>query len=118
MFSSQNKINHLVLKDLLDPIKELYEDVRRKALMRLEYEGLHKSEAITMSGARFFNNPAGFAMNRYAYYVCFKCKKVRSSFQFFEGFTSVVLMLTNLQWNIKGKALENDGSSQKEINWV
>ncbi|XP_009302830.2 E3 ubiquitin-protein ligase MYCBP2 isoform X10 [Danio rerio] len=71
----KNKINHLVLKDLLDPIKELYEDVRRKALMRLEYEGLHKSEAITMSGARFFNNPAGFAMNRYAYYVCFKCKK-------------------------------------------
>lgn len=78
-FSFKNKINHSVLKDLLDPIKELYEDVRRKALMRLEYEGLHKSEAITMSGARFHNNPAGFAMNRYAYYVCFKCKKVRSS---------------------------------------
>lgn len=78
-FFLKNKINHSVLKDLLDPIKELYEDVRRKALMRLEYEGLHKSEAITMSGARFYNNPAGFAMNRYAYYVCFKCKKVRSS---------------------------------------
>ncbi|XP_065149141.1 E3 ubiquitin-protein ligase MYCBP2 isoform X17 [Paramisgurnus dabryanus] len=71
----KNKINHSVLKDLLDPIRELYEDVRRKALMRLEYEGLHKSEAITMSGARFYNDPAGFAMNRYAYYVCFKCKK-------------------------------------------
>uniref|UniRef100_A0A8C2AP46 E3 ubiquitin-protein ligase MYCBP2 n=1 Tax=Cyprinus carpio TaxID=7962 RepID=A0A8C2AP46_CYPCA len=71
----KNKINHSVLKDLLDPIKELYEDVRRKALMRLEYEGLHKSEAITTSGARFYNNPAGFAMNRYAYYVCYKCKK-------------------------------------------
>uniref|UniRef100_A0A8C2BF53 RCR-type E3 ubiquitin transferase n=1 Tax=Cyprinus carpio TaxID=7962 RepID=A0A8C2BF53_CYPCA len=71
----KNKINHSVLKDLLDPIKELYEDVRRKALMRVEYEGLHKSEAITTSGARFYNNPAGFAMNRYAYYVCFKCKK-------------------------------------------
>ncbi|MEQ2202335.1 E3 ubiquitin-protein ligase mycbp2 [Xenoophorus captivus] len=72
----QNKINHSVIKDLLDPIKELYEDVRRKALMRLEYEGLHKSEAITTPGARFHNDPAGFAMNRYAYYVCYKCKKV------------------------------------------
>lgn len=72
----QNKINHSVIKDLLDPIKELYEDVRRKALMRLEYEGLHKSEAITTPGARFYNDPAGFAMNRYAYYVCYKCKKV------------------------------------------
>ncbi|XP_066542914.1 E3 ubiquitin-protein ligase MYCBP2 isoform X1 [Hoplias malabaricus] len=71
----KNKINHSVIKDLLDPIKELYEDVRRKALMRLEYEGLHKSEAITTPGARFYNDPAGFAMNRYAYYVCYKCKK-------------------------------------------
>ncbi|XP_028848286.1 E3 ubiquitin-protein ligase MYCBP2 isoform X12 [Denticeps clupeoides] len=71
----KNKINHSVIKDLLDPIKELYEDVRRKALMRLEYEGLHKSEAITTPGARFCNDPAGFAMNRYAYYVCYKCKK-------------------------------------------
>nr|XP_034971959.1 E3 ubiquitin-protein ligase MYCBP2 isoform X13 [Zootoca vivipara] len=71
----KNKINHTVLKDLLDPIKELYEDVKRKALMRLEYEGLHKSEAITTPGVRFYNDPAGFAMNRYAYYVCYKCKK-------------------------------------------
>lgn len=72
----QNKINHTVLRDLLDPIKELYEDVKRKALMRLEYEGLHKSEAITTPGVRFYNDPAGYAMNRYAYYVCYKCKKV------------------------------------------
>ncbi|XP_031417201.1 E3 ubiquitin-protein ligase MYCBP2 isoform X1 [Clupea harengus] len=71
----KNKINHSVIKDLLDPIKELYEDVRRKALMRLEYEGLHKSEAITTPGARFYDDPASFAMNRYAYYVCYKCKK-------------------------------------------
>ncbi|XP_025027422.1 E3 ubiquitin-protein ligase MYCBP2 isoform X3 [Python bivittatus] len=71
----KNKINHVVLKELLDPIKELYEDVKRKALMRLEYEGLHKSEAITTPGVRFHNDPAGFAMNRYAYYVCYKCKK-------------------------------------------
>lgn len=76
IFLFQNKINHTVLKDLLDPIKELYEDVRRKALMRLEYEGLHKSEAITTPGVRFYNDPAGYAMNRYAYYVCYKCKKV------------------------------------------
>ncbi|XP_077339219.1 E3 ubiquitin-protein ligase MYCBP2 isoform X16 [Lithobates pipiens] len=71
----KNKINHTVLKDLMDPIKELYEDVRRKALMRLEYEGLHKSDAITTPGVRFYNDPASYAMNRYAYYVCYKCKK-------------------------------------------
>jgi E3 ubiquitin-protein ligase MYCBP2 len=47
-------------------------------MMRLEYEGLHKAEAITTPGARFYQDPAGFAMDRYAYYVCFKCKKVRN----------------------------------------
>ncbi|XP_048243746.1 E3 ubiquitin-protein ligase MYCBP2-like isoform X7 [Haliotis rufescens] len=71
----KNNIEHPVLKGLLDPIRELFEDVRRKALMRLEYEGLHKAEVITTRGARFFGDPAGFAMDRYAYYVCFKCKK-------------------------------------------
>ncbi|XP_050038840.1 E3 ubiquitin-protein ligase MYCBP2 [Dermacentor andersoni] len=68
-------MEHAVLKDLLEPIRALFEDVKRKALMRLEYEGLHRAEAITIPGARFYDNPAGFAMERYAYYVCFKCKK-------------------------------------------
>ncbi|XP_030837055.1 E3 ubiquitin-protein ligase MYCBP2 [Strongylocentrotus purpuratus] len=68
-------MKHTSLQDVLKPIEVLHEDVRRKALMRVEYEGLLKGEAITTPGARFYNDPAGFAMNRYAYYVCFKCKK-------------------------------------------
>ena len=63
--------------------------------MRLEYEGLSVCEAVSSEGARWFNDPAGkltdcedsqqqqlinisssgFAMDRYAYYVCFKCGK-------------------------------------------
>ncbi len=69
-------MEHKVLHGVLAPITELQADVRRKALMRLEYEGLHNCEAITTPGAGFYNDTAGFAMNRYAYYVCFKCKKV------------------------------------------
>ncbi|XP_021915277.1 E3 ubiquitin-protein ligase MYCBP2-like, partial [Zootermopsis nevadensis] len=68
-------IEHPVLSELLVPVKELYEDVQRKAMMRLEYEGLHKVEAITSPGARFHNDPASYAMDRYAYYVCYKCNK-------------------------------------------
>ncbi|XP_059170813.1 E3 ubiquitin-protein ligase MYCBP2-like isoform X4 [Physella acuta] len=68
-------IDHTALKVLLEPIRALKEDVKRKALMRLEYEGLDKAEAITTPGARFYQDPAGFAMDRYAYYVCFKCNK-------------------------------------------
>jgi len=73
---TQDTIDHPVLKDLLKPIRDLYDDVKRKAMMRLEYEGLHKAEAITTPGARFYQEPAGFAMDRYAYYVCYKCNKV------------------------------------------
>jgi E3 ubiquitin-protein ligase MYCBP2 len=71
----KNTIEHNSLEELLSPIRNLYEDVHRKALMRLEYEGLHRCEAITVSGGRFYNDPAGYAMERYAYYVCCKCNK-------------------------------------------
>ena len=43
--------------------------------MRLEYEGLDRSEAIVSPSGRFFKDPAAFAMERYAYYVCSRCKK-------------------------------------------
>jgi E3 ubiquitin-protein ligase MYCBP2 len=66
---------HPTLDELLSPIRELFKDVKRKALMRLEYEGLHTVEAIVTPGARFFNDPASYAMDRYAYYVCYKCNK-------------------------------------------
>ncbi|KAJ3661171.1 hypothetical protein Zmor_005580 [Zophobas morio] len=66
---------HPTLDELLTPIRELYKDVKRKALMRLEYEGLHTVEAIMTPGARFYNDPASYAMDRYAYYVCYKCNK-------------------------------------------
>nr|XP_018897368.1 PREDICTED: E3 ubiquitin-protein ligase MYCBP2-like [Bemisia tabaci] len=58
-------IEHPVLNDLLIPIRNLLEDVGRKALMRLEYEGLDRGRP----------DPASYAIERYAYYVCFKCNK-------------------------------------------
>ncbi|ODN02467.1 E3 ubiquitin-protein ligase MYCBP2 [Orchesella cincta] len=69
------EIAHALLDDLLNPIRELFDDVKRKALMRLEYEGLNTAEGIVSPGGRYFQDPSGFAMDRYAYYVCFKCKK-------------------------------------------
>ncbi|KAF6200677.1 hypothetical protein GE061_005120 [Apolygus lucorum] len=61
----KSPVEHTILSKLLEPVKELMEDVRRKALMRLEYEGLDKGRP----------DPAAYAMDRYAYYVCYKCKK-------------------------------------------
>ncbi|XP_037071412.1 E3 ubiquitin-protein ligase MYCBP2-like [Pollicipes pollicipes] len=68
-------IEHTILEDLLAPIRALHEDVRKKALVRCEYEGLKLSEAVTTPGARFYDQLAAFAMDRYAYYVCSKCQK-------------------------------------------
>ncbi|XP_047524361.1 E3 ubiquitin-protein ligase MYCBP2 isoform X3 [Pieris napi] len=64
-------ISHWTLEEQLAPIKKLREEVRRKALMRLEYEGL---SAGTSKGKNV-GDTAGYAMDRYAYYVCHKCGK-------------------------------------------
>lgn len=74
--------------------------------MRLEYEGLHKSEAITTPGVRFYNDPAGYAMNRYAYYVCYKCKKVwwdllNGCYHFTSNFLKQNLGLIHCVWSRK-----------------
>lgn len=69
-------MGHCTLEELLEPIHDLFKDVKRKALMRLEYEGLHTAEVIVTPGARFYNDAASYAMDRYAYYVCYKCNKV------------------------------------------
>lgn len=66
-------MDHWTLEELLAPIRRLRDEVKRKASMRLEYEGM------TMpAGARASPQPdlSVYAMERYAYYVCHKCGKV------------------------------------------
>lgn len=67
----KNDIYHDSLRDLLESINVLKDDVRRKAVMRLKYEGIDK-EMIDDH-----KDLAVYAMERYAYYVCCKCQKVR-----------------------------------------
>ncbi|KAJ2954521.1 hypothetical protein O0L34_g2805 [Tuta absoluta] len=76
----KENLNHWTLEELLAPIRQLREEVRRKALMRLEYEGLGPGAAgggAAAGGARsrMPSDPAAYAMERYAYYVCHKCGK-------------------------------------------
>lgn len=60
-------IFHTALTDILEPIINLKDDVKRKALMRIEYEGIDKKIG--------HKDLTSYAMDRYAYYVCFKCQK-------------------------------------------
>ncbi|KPM10530.1 E3 ubiquitin-protein ligase-like protein [Sarcoptes scabiei] len=66
---------HPALRSLLDPINVLFKEVKQKALMRLEYEGLNRCEAITSTSSRYFEDPISFALERYSYYLCFNCNK-------------------------------------------
>ncbi|CAB3259020.1 unnamed protein product [Arctia plantaginis] len=65
-------MDHWTLEELLAPIRRLREEVKRKATMRLEYEG-----KPLPGGARAAQQPdqSAYAMERYAYYVCHKCGK-------------------------------------------
>ena len=70
-------MDHPSLTNILEPIKLVYEDVKTKALTRLQFEGLFNTDAITKPGGLYFQDPARFAMDRYAYYSCSKCGKVK-----------------------------------------
>ncbi|KAL3881025.1 hypothetical protein ACJMK2_033225 [Sinanodonta woodiana] len=60
---------------MLTPIRALYEEVKRMALTRLIHDGLQDTESIRTPGSQFYQDKAGFAINKYAYYICFKCQK-------------------------------------------
>ena len=66
-------MGHVSLKPLLDPIDSLYEDVKKKALMRLEYEGLSKSDAVMAKGARFYNDPGKSVCSTVYTRYCLNC---------------------------------------------
>ncbi|CAG0881435.1 unnamed protein product [Darwinula stevensoni] len=63
----KKEIDHYMLEELLGPVRALKKDVKRKGMMRLKYEATALSESI--------KDPAAYAMERYAYYVCFKCQR-------------------------------------------
>jgi E3 ubiquitin-protein ligase MYCBP2 len=53
----------------------LYEDIRTKALKRLEFEGMHNDARLRdPSDRNYFNQPERYALDSLSYYECFKCK--------------------------------------------
>ena len=63
------------LEKLFRPMMSLYEKVKSKALMRLEYENKAKAEALTDEKSKFYQKPGEYSLDRYAYYLCFKCNE-------------------------------------------
>lgn len=48
--------------------------LQEKALLRLEHEGLANCPDITTEGMPFYQNPAGYAMDRFNYFLCSRCQ--------------------------------------------
>jgi E3 ubiquitin-protein ligase MYCBP2 len=67
--SSMLRDRNPCLQQYLEPIESLYAEVRRKALMRLDYDGL------ASTAGKSEEERALFAIAKYAYYTCFRCKK-------------------------------------------
>lgn len=70
----QKAIDHASLKDLLEPILNLYNEIQQKATLRLTFDKRDNAEAVMKPGGVFYQNPGGYAMDVYAYYMCHKCK--------------------------------------------
>jgi len=68
-------IEHPSLTHLMDPILLLYEDIKTKAIQRLKFQNLENAKEIVNEGEIFYKNPMGYALKRFCYYPCFKCKK-------------------------------------------
>ncbi|WAR20047.1 MYCB2-like protein [Mya arenaria] len=69
------KIDHPKLKVLLETLGSLENKVNKAATARLEEDGLTKSKEITNPDGQYFNNPAGFATDKFIFYSCYACKK-------------------------------------------
>ena len=69
------KISHLSLDSMMKPLLKFEADITEAALKRLEFENLHNDVALTDKNSIFFNAPEKYALDIYAFYQCYKCKK-------------------------------------------
>lgn len=68
-------IAHPALEHELRLIRPIKDAVEKKALKRLCDLGLDKSDEITKPGAPFCGKPLDYAMHKFCYYLCYKCKE-------------------------------------------
>jgi len=67
-------MEHPALAEAMAESLALRESVRGKARMRLQYMGLDGHKAVTDPASPWFRRPVDYALHRFAYYRCHKCK--------------------------------------------
>jgi len=71
----KQRMNHVELKTELAPILKMDKEIREKAVERLKMLKLEGIPELTKKDSKWFNNAEGYAMHRFSYFPCFKCKK-------------------------------------------
>ncbi|KAF2070852.1 hypothetical protein CYY_007838 [Polysphondylium violaceum] len=70
---SQN-MSHPSLEKYIKPINDLYDIVQSKGLQRLSHFGPEKGVDLNDTKSKWFNNKESYVMERFSYFMCFKCK--------------------------------------------
>eukprot|EP01113_Clastostelium_recurvatum_P028125 TRINITY_DN3404_c0_g1_i3.p1 TRINITY_DN3404_c0_g1~~TRINITY_DN3404_c0_g1_i3.p1 ORF type:complete len:759 (-),score=94.38 TRINITY_DN3404_c0_g1_i3:10-2286(-) len=70
----QQPMGHPALREDLAPMLALRECVRAKAIGRLAFSGGMRKDADSTTN-RWLGDPAGYAMHRFSYFLCFICRQ-------------------------------------------
>jgi hypothetical protein len=68
-------ISHPMLEGMIKESLAIRNIVQKKAVERLQFEGLLGSKELKAKKSPYFKNPEKFAMDRYVYYQCYQCKE-------------------------------------------
>ena len=81
-------MNHPSLKEDIDPIMKLHDEIKvtpnnryyvtnnskNKSLERLKLLNLLQCEEISKKESKFYNDPMAYGMHRFSYFPCYRCK--------------------------------------------
>ena len=71
----KQQMGHPALGAVLAPHLKMMDDVRAKAKQRLIVEGMDKDKDLLEPTSRYYQKPDDYALDKLAYYPCFKCKQ-------------------------------------------
>jgi len=68
-------LEHPALEPVLTPVKALQARVSELAIQRLDYESRRRDPDLANPGGRFYQDPVGYALHVYLFFMCYNCKK-------------------------------------------
>jgi hypothetical protein len=67
--------NNPDLQTIISAARHLYDDISKKAIERLKFEGLHKDPRLIDPNSQWYGKDLEFALHKTSYYMCYECNK-------------------------------------------